>query len=62
MLESVRVALFRRKSAELAGENADVGIVDVTIVNVSGEVAVFALAHCARHDAESVEIIRFVER
>ena len=62
LLESVGVALFRGESAELAGENADVGVVDVTIVDVGGVVAVLSLAHRARHDAERIEIIRSIER
>ena len=34
IFEGVRITLFRRKSAELAGKDADVGVINVTIVNV----------------------------
>ena len=50
-LESMSIPLFRRERAELAGENADVRVIDVAIEDVSGDVAVFSLADRARHHA-----------
>lgn len=41
VFEGVRITLFSRKSAELAGKDTDVGVIDVTIVNVGRVVAVF---------------------
>ena len=57
----VRVAFLRGESAELAGEDADVGVVDVTIEDVGRDVAVLPLAHHARHDPERIEIIGSVK-
>jgi hypothetical protein len=59
--KSMWVALLRGKGAELAGEDADIGIVDVTIKDVGRDVTVLPLAHGAGHDPESVEVIRSVE-
>ena len=60
-LESVGISLFRRERAELAGENADVRVIDVAIQDVGGDVAVLLLAHRAGHDAQSVQIVRSIE-
>ena len=57
MLERMGVPFFRSKGAELTGQDANVGIVDVTIVDVSGEVAVLSLAHHVREHAERGQII-----
>src|SRR3954462_2749246 len=56
MLECMGIPLFCGKSAKLAGENADIGIVNVTIMDVSSEIAVLPFAHHARQYAQSVEI------
>src|SRR3954468_6380797 len=56
MLKCVRVPLFCGKSAKLAGENADIGIVNVTIMDVGSEIAVFPFAHHAGQNAQGIEI------
>ena len=60
-LKRVRVALARGERAELAGEDADVRVVDVAIENVGGDVAVLALAHEVRDRADRVQVFRRVE-
>jgi hypothetical protein len=62
IFEGVRITLFRRKSAELAGKDADVGVIDVTIVNVGRVVAVFSLAQNVGDHSKRVEVVRTVER
>ena len=59
--KSMRVALLRGEGAELAGEDADVGIVDVTIEDVGRGIAILPLTHGAGHDPESIEIMSIVE-
>ena len=61
VFKSMRIAFLRGEGAELAGEHADVGVVDVAIENVGRDVAVFSLPHGAGHDPESVEVIRSVK-
>ena len=61
VFEGVSVTFLRGESAELAREDANVGVIDVTIVNIGGVVAVLLLAHDIRHDSKRVEIIRAVE-
>ncbi len=60
--KGVGVALLGRESAELAGEDTDVGVVDVAIEDVGGDVAVLSLPHGAGHDPERIEIVRAIER
>jgi len=55
------VALLRGKGAELTGEEANVGIVNIPIENVGRDVAVLPLAHHAGHNPESIEVIRSVK-
>src|SRR5579863_753900 len=55
-LEAVGIALFAGESAELATENAVVGVVDVAIDDVAGAITVFAAALDIRDCAEGVEI------
>ena len=45
LFESVRVAFLGGEGAKLAGEDADVGVVDVAIEDVGGDVAVFPFPH-----------------
>src|SRR5215471_14751649 len=61
VLEGVRVPFLSGKSTELAGEHTDVRIVDVTIVDVSGEVAVLSLANDVGHYAERVQVVRAIQ-
>ena len=52
--ERMGIPLFRGERAKLAGEDANIGIVYVTIQNVGGDVAIFPCAHSSRHHAEGV--------
>jgi hypothetical protein len=61
VFEGMRITLFRRKSAELAGKDADVGVIDVTIVNVGRVITVFSLAQNVGDHSERVEVVRAVE-
>ena len=56
IFKRVSVAFFRGESAELAGEDADVGVVDVAIVDVGGVVAIPAFPHCIGDHANRVKI------
>src|SRR5947207_11450777 len=55
-LERMRVALPSGKGAELAGEDADVRIIEVAIVYVGREVAVLLFAHRRDHDPYGVQV------
>ena len=52
------IALLGGESAELTREDADVGVVDVTVVNVGGEIAVLSFAHHIRHHPQRIQIGR----
>jgi hypothetical protein len=45
------------KSAELAAQDADVGVVEIKIEDVGGDVAVFPFADVVREVAERVEVL-----
>src|ERR1041385_6237759 len=62
IFERVRIALFRRERTELAGKDADVGVIDVTIVDVRRVVAVFSLAQNAGDHSQRVQVIRAIKR
>src|SRR6266487_6121152 len=55
--KSVGVSLLGRKCAELAGENAKIGVVDVTIQNVGDIIAVLLFADRICDYSERVEIV-----
>jgi hypothetical protein len=55
------IAFFGSECAKLTRENADIGIVDVTVNDVSGVVTIFSLPHRACHDPKRVEIIGTVQ-
>jgi hypothetical protein len=57
----VRIALPGGESAELARKNTDVGIVDVSVVNVTGVIPVLSFAHHIRHHPEGVQITRLIQ-
>src|SRR5437773_6405802 len=61
VFKGVRITLFGCESTELAGQDADVGIIDVTIVNVCCVVAVRSLAHNVGNHSKSVKVIRTIE-
>src|SRR5260370_996255 len=57
----MRITFLRGECAELAREHTDVRVIDVTIEDVGGDVAVFLLPHRARHDAEGVQVVRLIK-
>jgi len=62
VFERVCITLFGRKSAELAGKDADVGVIDVTIVDVGRVVSVFSFARNVGDHSQRVEVVRTVKR
>ena len=62
IFESVGIAFPGREGAELARKDADVGVVDVTVVNVTRVVPIFSFAHDIRHYSQRVEIARLIQR
>src|SRR5258707_5325398 len=60
-LKSVGIAFFGSEGAKLAGEHTNIGIIDVTIDDIAGVVAVLLLAHRAGHDPERVEIVASIQ-
>src|SRR5437867_11104777 len=57
VFKGVRIALLGGESAKLAGEDANVGIIDVTVVNVGRVVAVLLLAHDVSDHSKRVKIV-----
>src|SRR5712692_1908498 len=58
--ESMSVAFLGGESTKLAGKDADVGVVDITIKDVSGVIAVLSLSDGICDDAEGIEIVRAI--
>src|SRR5262245_52903647 len=54
--ESMRIALPGAKGAELAGQNADVRIIDITVENVGGTIPVLSLADDVGDQTERVDV------
>jgi len=61
IFKGMGVPFLGGESAELAGEDTDVRIVDVTVVDVAGIVSILSLARGIGDDPERVEIVRAVE-
>ena len=61
ILEAVRIALLARKRAELAAQDAIIGIIDVAVDDVAGAVADFAFAHEVRDGPEGIQVLGFKE-
>jgi hypothetical protein len=57
-LESMRVASASAKSTKLTGENANIGVVDVTIEDIGSPVAVLSFTDDVGYLAEGIQIIR----
>jgi hypothetical protein len=57
----VRIALPGGECAKLARQDADIRIVDVTIEDISSDVAILPLSDCASHNPEGIKIIRTVK-
>src|ERR1039458_8801120 len=58
---SARIAPTPIKRAKIAVEYANVGVIDVAVENVIGNVAILALAHEIRHRANGGQILRPIE-
>ena len=57
--EAVGIAFLAREGAELARENAVIGIIDVAIDDVARAIAHFLLPHQIRDGSDRVQILRF---
>src|SRR5437763_15630329 len=61
IFKGVRIAFPRRKGTKLTGKNADVGVVNIAIVNITSVVPILTLAHDVCHYAKRVQIVRLVQ-
>ena len=61
VFEGMSVSLPSREGAELAGENADIRVIYVAVVDVGGVVTILSLPHGAGHDPESVQVVRAIK-
>ena len=59
--ERMGIAFFGGERAELAGENTDIGVIDVAIQDIGGVVAILLFAERICDDSERVKIVRAVE-
>ena len=59
--ERMRITLSRSEGAKLAGQNADVRIIDVTIENIGGAIPVFSFADDIGDQTECVDVSGSVE-
>jgi hypothetical protein len=57
VLKTVRIPFFSGKRAELATQDAVIGIVDVAINNIAGSIPHLALAHQVGQGTERVEVL-----
>ena len=57
----MRIPFFGRECTELAREDTNVGVIYVTVVDVSRDIAVPLLTSRARHDSQRVEIVGTIE-
>ncbi len=58
-LKAIRVALLLRERAELAGEDAVIGVVDVAVDDVAGALTDFALARKISDGAHRIQVLAF---
>ena len=56
IFKSVGIALPGSEGAELTRKNADIGVVDITVMNVAGIIAVLSFAHEIGHHPQRIEI------
>ena len=61
VLKGVGVAFFSGESAELAGEDANIRIIDVTIVDVRRVIAVLSLALDIGDHSKRIQVARTVQ-
>ena len=61
VLESVGIEFVSSKRAELSRKDANVGVIDVTIVDVAGVIAVLSFAHDISDHAQRIEFARFIQ-
>src|ERR1700726_727411 len=60
-LEGMGIAFFGGEGAELAGENANIGVIDVAIQDIGRVVAILLFAERICDNSEGVKIVRAVE-
>ena len=60
-LEGVRLPLPGAKRAELARQNAVIGIIDVLIVDIRGDISILPFADHIRDGPQAVQILRGIE-
>jgi hypothetical protein len=61
ILKGMGIAFLGGESAKLAGKYADVGVVDVAVMNVTGVIPVLSFAHDVRHHPEGVQVARLIQ-
>src|SRR5207249_11858572 len=59
ILETIGVALLAGKGAELAAQNAVIGVVEITVENIAGAVAHFLLSAKISDGAERIKVFAF---
>jgi hypothetical protein len=57
-LEAVGIALLAGERTKLAGKNAVIGVIDVTVDDIARAIAHFALPHEIGDGAEGVQVFR----
>ena len=62
ILEGMRVTFFCGESTKLTRKDANVGVIDVTIVDIGREVAVFSLTQNVGDYSQCVQVARAIER
>src|SRR5687768_9787445 len=60
-LKAIGVTLLASKSAELAAQDAIVGVIDVAVDDIAGAVANLSVAHKIRNRAHRVQVFAFEE-
>jgi len=61
IFKSVRVALFGSKRTELAGEDTDIRVIDVTVVDVGCVIIIFPFANHVRNHPKCIKIVRLIQ-
>ena len=60
IFKRVSIAFFSSKRAKLAGQDANVRVIDVAVVDIACVVAVLSFAHDVRNHSEGVKIVRAI--
>ncbi len=61
IFKGMGVAFLGGEGAELAREYTDVGIIDVTVVDIAGVVSIFSLPHDIGDHPKRIKIIRSIQ-